>query len=190
MGSTVLPQFPCSLCIPLSIPDPTGLSHSQPGEIPPGPGTHPLASSFLRQTQQQQSRESRRMSSSARRAPAPITPILWLASARQTRGSARGQPCGRAQPPAPGTHPCDKRLSGGRRRRRGSCRHWHSWLRSVREGKSGYSWREGLDENGASPTPGTAVGATWLPPSPKPSMLQGALLQLAPTQLLHTLGEP
>lgn len=86
------------LCIPPSIPEPTDLPHSQPGEIPPGPGTYPLASSFLRQTQQQQSRESRRMSSSARRAPAPITPILWLASARQTQGSAQGQPRGRAQP--------------------------------------------------------------------------------------------
>lgn len=40
------------------------------------------------------------MSSSASRAPAPITPILWLASARQSSGSARGQPGGRAQPRA------------------------------------------------------------------------------------------
>lgn len=55
---------------------------------------------------------------------------------------------------------------------------------------SGYSWREVLDENGASPTPGAAVGTTWLPSSPNPSMFQGALLQLALIQLLHTLGEP
>lgn len=55
---------------------------------------------------------------------------------------------------------------------------------------SGYSWREVLDENGASPTPGAAVGTTWLPSSPNPSMFQGAPLQLALIQLLHTLGEP
>lgn len=63
---------------------------AEPDESPPGPSTHPRASSFLRQTQQQQSRESRRMSSSARRAPAPITPIRWLASARQNRPVSPG----------------------------------------------------------------------------------------------------
>lgn len=65
------------------------------------PNTHPRASSFLRQTQQQQSSESRRMSSSARRAPAPITPIRWLASARQEQaqpGAAWGS--SRPHPPA------------------------------------------------------------------------------------------
>lgn len=201
MSSTVLPQFPCTATVPAwalhppSIPEPSDVLHSQPAEIPPGPGTHPLASSFLRHTQQQQSRESRRMSSSARRAPAPITPILWLASARQTRGSARGQRVAEPSPwqspaPVPGTHPCGRRPSGGCRRHRGSRRLQHSWLRSVQEGKSGYSWREGLDESSASPTPGTTAGATWLPASPKPSMSQGARLQFAPTQLLHTLGEP
>lgn len=40
------------------------------------------------------------MSSSASRAPAPITPIRWLASARQTGWSAPVTPRGTAQQPA------------------------------------------------------------------------------------------
>lgn len=166
MGSAALPQFPHSTTVPVrSLHRPSGPSpalvtaipscpqtHSSPLCLgvtaePPGPGTHPRASSFLRQTQQQQSRESRRMSSNARRAPAPITPIRWLASARQKAGRS-GPVMAQRQSPAPrpvpaGTHPCGRHPSAGRRCRRGSCRLRRSWLRSGRAGKSGYSWREG-----------------------------------------------
>lgn len=88
------------------VPPPSSGFMAEPSESPPGPGTHPRASSFLRQTQQQQSRESRRMSSSARRAPAPITPIRWLASARQNR---RAQP--RLRSTARRPHPCPPALT-------------------------------------------------------------------------------
>lgn len=142
----------CGPCIPIlvapmhwspmssSCPLPCPGFVSEPAWSPPGPGTHPQASSFLRQMQQQQSRESRRMSSSARSAPAPITPIRWLASARQNRWLSPIQP--RAPPvpilcPScahPGSHPCGRRPSAGRRHHRGTCRLQRSWLHSGRAG--------------------------------------------------------
>lgn len=108
------PAFP--FCPPVSLPA----------------STHPCPSSFLRQTQQQQSSDSRRMSRSASRAPAPITPIRWLASARHS--VLKHQPQA-PQHPNPTTHPCGRRPSVGRRHRHGSCRLERSWLHSGREGR-------------------------------------------------------